>query len=235
MSPENPQDQTIKDLVREGAIPIGARPNESREELAARILHMEKELEIIKAGKEAAERMLKADRERALELAQNSNFSLKRDWTALVSELRFLKGQTVGEDPKENEEYQEAMVIDFCNRLRIGALAELESKDDETLYVIAKSYEVWFKACKATLENRALRVKLNKRDEFEETKRNIREKEKEVKRAKAQEKEDRRRRTPEEKMIESLMTLGMSEDQAKAHMKNMQNAANAMKGMENKN
>jgi hypothetical protein len=223
------QDAKITKLVAEGAIPIGSRENETREELAARILRVEAELEVIRAGKEAAERMLKADRERALELAQNSNYSLKRDWIALVSELRFLQGKEISQDPKENAEYQESLVIDFCNRLRMGALAELESKDDETLYVIAKSYEVWFKACKATLENRALRVKVDRTAEFEATKKQLREKEVETKRAKAAEKEDRRRRTPEEKMLESLMTLGMSEDQAKAHMLNMQKAADAMK------
>lgn len=224
------RENEIKELVAQGAIPIGARENETREELAARILRIEAELEVIKAGKEAAERMLKADRERAIELAQNSNYSLKRDWVALVSELRFLQGKEISEDPKENADYQEAMVIDFCNRLRIGALAELDSKDDETLYVIAKSYEVWYKACKATLENRSLRVKLSKTEEFEKTKKDLRNKENEVKRAKAQEKEDKRRKTPEERMLESLMTLGMSEEQAKQHMANMQSAANQMKG-----
>lgn len=229
------QDAKITQLVAQGAIPIGAREGETREELAARIMRLEADLEIIKAGKEAAERMLKADRERALELAQNSNFSLKRDWVALVSELRFLQGKQIGDGatPDEETKYQEALVIDFENRLRIGALAELQEMDDEKLYVVAKSYEVWFKACKATLENRALRVKISKRDEFEQTKRDIREKENEVKRAKAADKEDRRRRTPEEKMLESLMTLGMSEEQAKAHMKKMQEAASNL--LQNKN
>jgi hypothetical protein len=225
--PKDPKDEKINDLVREGAHLIGERKGETKEELAARILHLESELKTIQAGKDAAERMLKADRERALELAQNSNFSLKRDWVALVNELRFLKGKELGEGatPQEESEYQESLVIDFCNRLRIGALADLESKDDETLYVIAKSYEVWYKACTAVLANRALKLKIDKTSEFEAAKLNAREKEKEIKRAKAEAKEDKRRRTPEEKMLDSLRTLGMSETQAREHMKQMQSAA----------
>ena len=204
-----------------------------RAKLQARIEALENDLKLITQGKEAAERCLRVERERALELAQNSNFSLKRDWLALVSEMKFLKGQEIGENPKDNEEYQEALVIDFCNRLRIGALAELESKDDDTLYVIAKSYEVWYRACTAVLANRSLKIKIDRTSAFEQTKKELRERDKEKKIAKEADKLDKRRRTPEEKMLESLMTLGMSEDQARAHMQQMQTAAQNM--MQNKN
>lgn len=201
-----------------------------RIKLQARIEALEADLKLIQAGKDAAERSLRYERERALELAQNSNFSLKRDWVALVSELRFLQGKEISEDPKDNAEYQEAMVIDFCNRLRIGALAELTAKSDEELYVIAKSYEVWYKACSAVLQNRALSVKLDRSIEFEKTKSDLKTRDRETKRAKAQDKEDRRRRTPDEIILDSLMKLNMNEEQARAHMAQMKGAAASILG-----
>lgn len=225
-----PNDETIQALVSQGATLIGSRENETPEELKARINRLESDLALINAGKDAAERALKYERDRARELAQNGTLSLKRDWVALSNELQQLKGEKLGDaTEKDQQEYQEALVIDFVNRLRIGALAELETDDDETLYVKAKAYEVWYRACTATLQNRAIRIKIEKRDEFEQTKRDVKKKESDARIAKEQDKLDKRRRTPEEKLMESLISLGMSETEAKAQMQRMNDAAKLLK------
>jgi hypothetical protein len=196
-----------------------------RIKLQARIEALEADLAILNKGKDAAERLLKYEREKAKELAQNSALSLKCDWIAMINELRILKGETIGDDPKDNEEYQESLAIDFVNRLRMGALASVESDDDETLYVKARAYEVWYRACTSTLQNRIQRIRIEKSGDFEAAKLKQREAKVQI----AKEKLEKRRRTPEEKIIEDLMTLGMSESQAKAHLAQMNAAAKQMK------
>jgi hypothetical protein len=107
----------------------------------------------------------------------------------------------------------------------MGALASVESDDDETLYVKARAYEVWYRACTSTLQNRIQRIRIEKSGDFEAAKLKQREAKVQI----AKEKLEKRRRTPEEKIIEDLMTLGMSESQAKAHLAQMNAAAKQMK------
>ena len=130
--------------------------------------------------------------------------TLKTDWLAKAKELETLKNET-------DIELRDAICIDFANKLRVGALADLDKDDDATLVLKATAYEVYYRACVATLENRNLRVKLAARDRFTEAVK----KNKEQGVQKEKEKLERQRaQDPREKMIQSMITLGMTREDA---------------------
>src|SRR5689334_9343665 len=122
MTPENIEPNNQQDFQQ-------AQINQAfaeQERLKARIAALEADLELIQKGKEAAERALAYERQQARELAQNGILSVKRDWVALANELAILKNEAVlpdkNETDKANESFREALVIDFTNKLRMGAL-----------------------------------------------------------------------------------------------------------------
>src|ERR1700741_2566755 len=210
----NPTDPIYGDNFSQPPI----EPIDDRAKLQARIENLERDLGIIQRGKEAAERCLKYERERARELAQNGTLSLKRDWIGLVNEFKLIQGQFIENGTeKDTEEYQEALAIDFVNRLRMGFLADFETEDNETLFVKSRAYEVAYKCCTYVLKGRAVKIKIDNNVEFDKTQKEI----KERKIAEASSKHEKRRRTPEEKIVESCMALGMTEEQAYEHIRNM--------------
>jgi hypothetical protein len=150
------------------------------------------------------------------------NLALKMDWLALASELEILNGSA-------EATVNSARVLTFVNTLRQTALANLEDKPLEQLVVMTSAYEVWYRACVATLQNKAMRIKVEKTREFEKTKKALKEKDNEVKRLQEEKKEAARRRTPEEIMLEQLTGLLGSREAAKLQYAKMQEIAKGLK------
>lgn len=194
----------------------------------ARIHDLEKDLTLIEEGRLAAIRALQYEKQRARELAANGMLTIKEDWVALANEMAIFAEKPVGGGAlvTRNEEERvraEGSAIDFVNRLRMGALADLETVSDEILVVKARAYEVWAKACNYLLSQRSIKVKISERDKFEEKKTLQSQERVKV----AERKEQTRRRTPEEKLMEELTKL-LGPDAARAHFAKMQEQAAAM-------
>lgn len=146
---------------------------------------------------------------------EHRGLALKLDWVALASELEILNGV-----PELNIRNSDK-VLDFVNRLRFEALAHLETKSIEELVVITSAYETWYRASVATLQNRAVRIKIDKTREFEQTKKDLRQRDKDNAALKEELKEASRRRTPEEVMLEQLAKLLGSREAAVAQYAKM--------------
>lgn len=185
-----------------------------------RILELERELEVVRKERELlSERYALVVEQKRVE---DKNYStalsvatLKTDWLAKAKELETLKGET-------DIELRDAICIDFANKFRVGALADLEKDDDAILVLKATAYEVYYRASVATLENRNLRLKLAARDRFTEAVKKI----KDGTAVREKEKIERQRAAdPREKMILSMMTLGMKRLDAEAQVTILMGAA----------
>ncbi len=144
--------------------------------------------------------------------------TLKMDWLAAAKEMQSLKDTT-------DVELRDALCIDFANKFRVGFLKDVETDEDSILVLKATAYEIAYRACVATLENRNLRVKLAARDRFTETVK----KQKEVKSQKETEKIEKiRNQDPVEKMVQAMVTLGMSREAALAQVELMNAAAKGL-------
>lgn len=146
----------------------------------------------------------------ALSVAQ-----LDTDWLAKAKELETLKAET-------DIELRDAICIDFANKLRVNALKDIDKDPDNILVIKATAYEVYYRACVATLENRNLKVKINARDRFNEAVKQDKTKRVEKEGEKL---ERQRAQDPREKMIQGMIALGFSREDAEKQLGVLNSAA----------
>lgn len=171
----------------------------------------------------AARRREEGIRKEQDELARNSNLSLKLNWTGLVEELKMLNGP---EECGPSGIPKDVMLIDMVNKMRVGAFREIHQDSDEMVIVKAKAYETFYRVCVAELESRAVRIKIEKRNEFEQ----VKQEQKAARITAEKNKEDRRRRTPEEQMLDAMVALGMTKEMAVAQMQTLRSKGKELRG-----
>ncbi len=189
-----------------------------------RIRELENEIELVRRERELlreryeliVEQKRIEDKNYATALSVST---LKVDWMAKVKELTSLMDQT-------DVELRDAICIDFANKFRVGFLADITNDDLEILILKATAYEVAYRACVATLENRNLRVKLAARDRFTEAVKAQRDKTAQAEKAKI---ERQVAQSPREKMIQSMISLGMTRETATAQVEILMGAVKGSK------
>lgn len=169
---------------------------------------------------------------RRLEFRTAANISASNPQTALNAEIEAVAGEIkMLRDGMTADSEQDVVEIDFINKKRMGLLALLHEKSDDDIVLIAKVYETAYRACISTLQNRNLRIKLEKRDQFAASLEQDREKriEKEVVKEKKRSKQFMKEHEPEkyikltaeEKSIELMMSFGMTREDAIKQLNNV--------------
>lgn len=187
------------------------------------IERLRKELEFLEMEKRVLEERyavlnLKASAEKKQADIAYSVGMLKMDWLQAAKNIEALKDSP-------DEDLRNSMCIDFANDLRPKAFADIENDPDSVVVVKAIAYETFFRACVTSMQNREVKIKIGMRDRFASDL----EKGKEVKREKERVKiEKEKSNDPRERMIQSMLVLGMDRESAEKQADIMFNAAKAI-------